>query len=81
VCGQVEVSAMGRSLIQRNPTEYVCVSECVLETSTMRRLKPTSAVKQRTNIIIVITMIVVVVVVVVVVIININTIIHWRYVS
>ena len=35
VCCQFEVSAAGRSLVQRTPTEYG-VSECDLETSTMR---------------------------------------------
>jgi len=33
---QVEVSAMGRSLVQRSPTEG-SVSECNLENSAMRR--------------------------------------------
>jgi hypothetical protein len=28
VCCQVEASATGRSLIQRSPTERVCVTEC-----------------------------------------------------
>jgi len=28
VCSQVEVSATGRSLVQRDPTESVCVIEC-----------------------------------------------------
>jgi len=31
VCCQVEISATGRSLVQKNPTEN-CVSECDLET-------------------------------------------------
>ena len=35
VCCQVEVSASGRSLVQRSP------SECDRESSTMRRLWPT----------------------------------------
>jgi len=35
VCCQFEVSAAGRSLVQRTPTECD-VSECDLETSTMR---------------------------------------------
>jgi hypothetical protein len=36
VCSQVDVSAAGRSLVQRSPTECgLC--ECDLETSTMRR--------------------------------------------
>jgi hypothetical protein len=44
VCCQVEVSASGRSLVQRSPTECG-VSECDLETSTMRRRRPTRAVE------------------------------------
>jgi hypothetical protein len=28
VCFQVEISATGQSLVQRRPTECVCVSEC-----------------------------------------------------
>ena len=28
VCCQVEVSATSRSLVQRDPTECVCVAEC-----------------------------------------------------
>jgi hypothetical protein len=36
VCYQVEVSASGRSLVQRSPTECG-VSECGRETSKMRR--------------------------------------------
>jgi len=39
VCCEVEVSATGRSLVQRSPTECV-VSECDVETSTMRRPRP-----------------------------------------
>jgi hypothetical protein len=39
VCCQVEVSATGRSFVQRSPTEYG-VSECDLETSAMRRPSP-----------------------------------------
>jgi hypothetical protein len=39
---QVEVSATGRSLFQRSPTECG-LSECDLETSAMRRLSPTGA--------------------------------------
>jgi len=35
---------MGRSLVQRTHTES-CVSECDLKTSTMRTLRPTSAVE------------------------------------
>jgi len=43
VCCQVEVSAKGRSLVQRSLT--VCgVSECDLETSTVRRPRTTRAV-------------------------------------
>jgi hypothetical protein len=44
VCCQVEVSASGLSLVQRNPTECG-VSECDREASTMRRPWPTRAVK------------------------------------
>jgi len=40
VCCQVEVSAKGRSLVQRSPTECV-VSECDCEASRMRRPWPT----------------------------------------
>jgi hypothetical protein len=43
---QVEVSATGRSLVQRGPTECG-VSKCDLETSTMMRFRPTRAVKPR----------------------------------
>ena len=35
VCCQVDVSAMGRSLVQRSPTQYG-VYECDLHTSTLR---------------------------------------------
>jgi len=41
---QVEVSATGRSLVQRSPTECG-VSERDIETSTRRRPRPTLAVK------------------------------------
>jgi hypothetical protein len=44
VCCQVEGSATVRSLIQRRPTERG-VSECDLETSTMRKTRPTRAVE------------------------------------
>jgi len=37
VCCQVEVSASGRSLVQRSSIECVCVSECDREESIMRR--------------------------------------------
>jgi hypothetical protein len=37
---QVEVSVAERSLVQRSPTEYD-VAECDLETSIMRRTRPT----------------------------------------
>jgi hypothetical protein len=40
VCCQVEVSAMGRSLVQRSPTECG-MSECDLGTSSMRKSRPT----------------------------------------
>jgi hypothetical protein len=39
VCCQVQVSATGRSLVQRSPTECG-VSECDHETSTMRAVEP-----------------------------------------
>jgi hypothetical protein len=39
VCCQIEISATDRSLVQRSPTE------CDLETSTMSRPRPTSAVE------------------------------------
>jgi hypothetical protein len=41
----LEVSAMGQSLVQRGPTECG-VSEYDLETSIMRRPKPTRAVER-----------------------------------
>jgi len=41
-CWQVEVSVLGRSLVQRSPTECG-VSECDLETSKTKRLMPTMA--------------------------------------
>ena len=41
VCCQVEVSATGRSLVQRSPTGR---GEYDLETSTMSTLRPTMAV-------------------------------------
>jgi hypothetical protein len=40
VCCQVEVSASGRSLVQRSPTECGVSSECDLENSRMRRPWP-----------------------------------------
>ena len=41
VCCHVEVSASGRSLVQRYlPSVCVCVSECHLETSTIRTPRP-----------------------------------------
>ena len=46
VCCQVEISATDRSLVQRSPT--LCgVSECDLDTSTMRKPTPTRAVEPR----------------------------------
>jgi len=36
VCCQVEISATGRSLVQRGPTEHACVTERDLETSARR---------------------------------------------
>jgi len=41
VCFQVDVSSMGRSLVQISPTKC-CVSECDREASVMRRSWPTS---------------------------------------
>jgi len=43
VCGQVEVSATGQSLVEGSPAEYG-LSECHLETSRMRRLRLTRTV-------------------------------------
>ena len=45
VCCQVEVSATGRSLVKRSPTECD-VSECDSETPKFRRPKPTRAVER-----------------------------------
>jgi hypothetical protein len=42
VCCHVEVSAYGRSLVQRSPTD-TDVSECDRRTSTMRRSRPTGS--------------------------------------
>jgi hypothetical protein len=44
VCCQVEVSATGRSLIQRNPSECG-VSVCGAKTSTKRRPRPARALE------------------------------------
>ena len=44
VCCQVEVSATGRSLMRKSLTECG-VSACGIETSTMRRRRPTRAVE------------------------------------
>jgi hypothetical protein len=41
VCCQVEVSASGRSLVQRSLTEFG-VSECAGEACTLRKSKPNS---------------------------------------
>jgi hypothetical protein len=41
LCCQVEVSATGWSLVQRSPTECLCVTECDHEASIMRRPWPT----------------------------------------
>jgi hypothetical protein len=46
VCCQVEVSASGRSPVQRSPTDCG-VSECDREASIMRRPWPTRAVKSK----------------------------------
>ena len=45
VCCHVEVSTSGGSFVQRSPTECG-VSECDLETSKVRRPRPTRAVEQ-----------------------------------
>jgi hypothetical protein len=42
VVGKTEVSATGRSLFQRSPTEGVCITESDLETSTWGRSRPLS---------------------------------------
>jgi hypothetical protein len=44
LCRQVGVPTSGRSLVQRSPTGCG-VSECGLETSTKRMLRPTMAVE------------------------------------
>ena len=44
VCCHVEMSATGRSLVQRSATECG-VSECDLDTSTLRMPRPSSAVQ------------------------------------
>jgi hypothetical protein len=44
VCCKAVVSATGRSLVQRRPT-LCSVSECDLDTSTMRRPTPTRAIE------------------------------------
>jgi hypothetical protein len=44
LCCQVEFPATGRSLVQRSTIECG-VSECDLETSAMRRSRPTGAVE------------------------------------
>ena len=46
MCCQVKVSATGRSLVQRGPTECG-VTECDHEASTIRRPRPTRAVETR----------------------------------
>jgi hypothetical protein len=46
VCFQIEISATGRSLVQRSPTECG-LSNCDLESSTMRRPWPTRALEPR----------------------------------
>ena len=40
LCCQVEVSATDRSLVQRSPTDCGVSSECDLETSTLRKPRP-----------------------------------------
>ena len=44
VCGQIELSATGRSFVQRSPIKCG-VSEYDLETSTMKRPRPTRGVQ------------------------------------
>jgi len=44
LCCHVEISATGRSLVQRTHTEC-CMSECDIETSKMRTPRPTSVVE------------------------------------
>jgi hypothetical protein len=46
VCCWVEVSATGRSLVQRCPTEFV-VTECDLDTSTKERSRRTRTFQPR----------------------------------
>ena len=46
VCFRVEVSAAGRSLVQRSPTDCG-LSECDLKTSKMRRLRETRGFQRR----------------------------------
>ena len=48
VCGQVEVSATGRTLVQRTPSECG-ESQCDLGTSTMRRPRPNRTVEPYKN--------------------------------
>jgi len=48
LCCQVEVSVMGRSLVQGSLTDC-SASECDLETSIMRRSRPTRAFEQCTK--------------------------------
>jgi hypothetical protein len=43
VCCEIEVSVLGRSLVQRSPTERG-MSECDREASTMKRPRLTGAV-------------------------------------
>jgi hypothetical protein len=50
-CCQVEVSATGRSVIRRSPSECAA-SECHLGTSTMSRLGPNRAVAPQRNVVI-----------------------------
>jgi hypothetical protein len=44
-CGLVDVSATGRSLFRRGPTECGVSKVCDVKTSKMRRSRPTRAVK------------------------------------
>jgi len=56
VCNQVEVSATGCSLTQRSATKCG-VSECDLKTSTVRRPRPTRAVKPKKEMKMIVTII------------------------
>jgi hypothetical protein len=48
VCCQIEISATGRLFVQRSPSECG-VSQCDLETSTIRRSRPTRVCRVKKN--------------------------------